>query len=68
MKRTGQKNAQWLALISFISMFGFVGAAEQADKLSPGLVAGMWISLLGFWLFAELGGLMYKPQRRRRRW
>ena len=40
MKRTGQKIAQWLALISFISMFGFVGAAEQADKLSPGLVAG----------------------------
>ena len=68
MKRTGQKIAQWLALISFISMFGFVGAAEQADKLSPGLVAGMWLSLLGFWLFAELGGLMYKPQRRRRRW
>ena len=63
MKHTGQKIAQWLALISFISMFGFVGAAEQADKLSPGLMAGMFLSVLAFWFFAELGGLTYRRDK-----
>lgn len=45
-------------------MFGFAGIAEQVDKLSPGLVAGMFLSVLAFGFFAELGGLTYDSQGR----
>lgn len=66
MKHTGQKIAQWLTLASLVAMFGFAGIAEQVDKLSPGLVAGMFLSVLAFGVFAlgiELGGLTYKGDK-----
>lgn len=63
MKHTGQKIAQWLTLASLVAMFGFAGIAEQVDKLSPGPVAGMFLSVLAFGFFAELGGLTYKGDK-----
>ena len=45
-------------------MFGFAGIAEQVDKLSPGLVAGMFLSVLAFGVCAELGGLTYNSRGR----
>ena len=62
MKHTGQKIARWLTLISLVAMFGFAGIAEQVDKLSPGLVVGMFLSVLAFGAFAELGGLTYNSR------
>ena len=56
MKHTGQKIAQWLTLVSLVAMFGFAGIAEQMDKLSPGLVAGMFLSVLAF-VFWPDGGM-----------
>lgn len=32
-------------------------------KLSPGLVAGMFLSVLAFGFFAELGGFTYKGDK-----
>lgn len=49
---------------AWLLMFGFAGIAEQVDKLSPGLVAGMFLSVLAFGVFAELGGLTYDSQGR----
>lgn len=63
MKHTGQKIARWLTLVSLVAMFGFAGIAEQVDKLSPGLVAGMFLSVLAFGFFAELGGFTYKGDK-----
>ena len=63
MKHTGQKIARWLTLVSLIAMFGFAGIAEQMDKLSPGPVAGLFLSVLAFGVFAELGGLTYKEDK-----
>ena len=68
MKHTGEKIAQWLTLVSLVAMFGFAGIAEQVDKLSPGLVAGMVLSVLAFGVCAELGGLTYDSRGRWRRW
>lgn len=45
-------------------MFGFAGIAEQVDSSQPGLVAGMFLSVLAFGFFAELGGLTYDSQGR----
>lgn len=64
MKHTGEKIAQWLTLVSLVAMFGFAGIAEQVDKLSPGLVAGMFLSVLAFGVCAELGGLTYNSRGR----
>ena len=63
MKHTGQKIAQWLTLVSLVAMFGFAGVAEQMDKLSPGLVAGMFLSVVAFGVCAELGGLTYRRDK-----
>lgn len=63
MKHTGQKITRWLTLASLVAMFGFAGIAEQVDKLSPGLVAGMFLSVLAFGAFAELGGLTYRRDK-----
>lgn len=63
MKHTGQKIARWLTLVSLAAMFGFAGIAEQVDKLSPGLVAGMFLSVVAFGVCAELGGLTYKGDK-----
>lgn len=63
MKHTGEKIAQWLTLASLVAMFGFAGIAEQVDKLSPGLVAGIFLSVLAFGVCAELGGLTYKGDK-----
>lgn len=63
MKHTGQKIARWFTLASLVAMFGFAGIAEQVDKLSPGLVAGMFLSVLAFGVCAELGGLTYRRDR-----
>lgn len=63
MKHTGQKIARWLTLVSLVAMFGFTGIAEQVDKLSPGLVAGMFLSVVAFGVCAELGGLTYRRDK-----
>ena len=63
MKHTGEKIAQWLTLVSLVAMFGFAGIAEQMEKLSPGLVAGMFLSVLAFGVCAELGGLTYRRDK-----
>ena len=64
MKHTGQKIARWFTLVSLVAMLGFAGIAERVDKLSPGLVAGMFLSVLAFGFFAELGGLTYNSRGR----
>ena len=64
MKHTGQKITRWLTLTSLVAMFRFAGIAEQVDKLSPGLVAGMFLSVVAFGAFAELGGLTYNSRGR----
>ena len=63
MKHTGQKIARWLTLVSLVAMFGFTGIAEQVDKLSPGLVAGMFLSVVAFGVCAELGGLTCRRRK-----
>ena len=63
MKHTGQKIARWFTLVSLVAMLGFAGIAERVDKLSPGLVAGMFLSLVAFGAFAELGGLTYRRDK-----
>lgn len=64
MKHTGQKIARWFTLVSLVAMLGFAGIAERVDKLSPGPVAGLFLSVLAFGAFAELGGLTYDSQGR----
>ena len=64
MKHTGQKIARWLTLASLVAMFGFAGIAEQVDKLSARPGAGMFLSVLAFGAFAELGGLTYNSRGR----
>ena len=59
----GREAARWLTLVSLVAMLGFAGIAEQMDKLSPGPVAGMFLSVLAFGVCAELGGLTYKGDR-----
>lgn len=63
MKHTGEKIAQWLTLVSLVAMFGFAGIAEQVDKLSPGLVAGMFLSVLAFEVVADRAEFVESRQK-----
>ena len=62
MKHT-TKIAEGCTLASLVASFGSAASAEQGDRLSPGLVAGMFLSVLAFGVCAELGGLTYRRDK-----